>query len=44
MGQPPSAFTGGNAYANFNTVVNSFCGKTVEQLIKDGVVKSGNRQ
>lgn len=36
-----SAFTGGNAYANFNTVINSFCGKTVEQLIKDGVVKKG---
>jgi hypothetical protein len=39
-----SATTGGNAYANFNTVVNSFCGKTVEQLIKDGVVRKGVRQ
>ncbi len=36
-----SAFTKGNGYANFKTVVNSFCGKTVEQLIKDGVVKKG---
>ncbi len=34
-----SAFTGGNAFANFNTIINSFCFKTVEQLIKDGVVK-----
>jgi hypothetical protein len=39
-----SAFTGGNAYANFNTVVNSFSSKTVEQLIKDGVVRRSNRQ
>lgn len=38
-----SAFTGGNAYANFNTVINSFCGKTVEQLVKDGIVKKGVR-
>lgn len=34
-----SAFTGGNAYANYNTVVNSFCDKTVEQLVNDGVVQ-----
>lgn len=39
-----SAFTGGNAYANFNTLIDSFCGKTVEQLIKDGVVRKGVRQ
>jgi hypothetical protein len=39
-----SAFTGGNAYANFNTVVNSFSSKTVEQLIKDGIVRRSNRQ
>ncbi|MBN1397199.1 MAG: hypothetical protein JXA06_04120 [Bacteroidetes bacterium] len=36
-----SAFTSGNAYANHNTVINSFCGKTVKQLIKDGVFKKG---
>lgn len=34
-----SAFTGGNAYATFNTVINSFCVKTVEQLIEDGLVR-----
>ena len=39
-----SAFTGGNAYAGVNTVVNSFCGKTVEQLTKDGVIKKGIRE
>ena len=36
-----SAFTSGNAYANHETVINSFCGKTVKQLIKDGVFKKG---
>ena len=33
-----TAFTGGNAYANFNTVVNSFCDKIVQQLLRDGLV------
>lgn len=32
-----SAFTSGNAYASFNTILNSFCAKTVEQLITDGM-------
>lgn len=39
-----STFSGGNAYANFKTVINSFCGKIVEQLIKDGVVIKGIRK
>ena len=33
-----SSFTGGNAYANLNTVINSYCDKVVEQLIQDGLV------
>jgi hypothetical protein len=33
-----SSFTGGNAYANRNTVINSYCGKTVDQLIEDKMI------
>ena len=33
-----SSFTGGNAYANRNTVINSYCGKTVDKLIEDKLV------
>ena len=32
------SYTGGNAYANFNTVYNSFCEKTVEKLSKDNLI------
>lgn len=34
-----SSFTKGNAYANRNTVINSYCGKTVEQLLEDNLIK-----
>lgn len=34
-----SSFTGGNAYANRNTVINSYCGKTVDQLLEDNLIK-----
>jgi hypothetical protein len=30
--------TGGNAYASFNTVINSYCEKVVEQLRQDGLI------
>jgi len=33
-----SSFTGGNAYANRTTVINSYCGKTVDQLLKDDLI------
>ncbi len=33
-----SSFTGGNAYANRNTVINSYCGKTVEKLVEDKLI------
>lgn len=33
-----SSFTGGNAYANRNTVINSYCGKTVDQLLDDSLI------
>ena len=33
-----SSFTGGNAYANRNTVMNSYCGKTVDQLLEDNLI------
>lgn len=33
-----SSFTGGNAYANRNTVINSYCGKTVDQLLEDNLI------
>lgn len=33
-----SSFTKGNAYANRNTVINSYCGKTVEQLLEDNLI------
>ncbi|OGU73750.1 MAG: hypothetical protein A2V93_04685 [Ignavibacteria bacterium RBG_16_34_14] len=34
-----NSFTGGNAYANFNTVYNSFCNKLVEKLAFDKLVQ-----
>ncbi|MGQ9848086.1 MAG: hypothetical protein ACUVQP_11395 [Bacteroidales bacterium] len=34
-----SSFTGGNAYANRNTIVNSYCEKTVEKLLEDRLIK-----
>ena len=34
-----SSFTKGNAYANRNTVINSYCGKTVDQLLEDNLIK-----
>lgn len=34
-----SSFTGGNAYANRNTVMNSYCSKTVEQLLEDNIIQ-----
>jgi hypothetical protein len=33
-----SSFTGGNAYANRNTVINSYCRKTVDQLLEDNLI------
>ncbi len=33
-----TSFTGGNAYANKNTVINSYCGKTVDQLLEDNLI------
>lgn len=33
-----SSFTGGNAYANFDDVINSYCDKVVEQLKNDGLI------
>ena len=33
-----SSFTGGNAYAKRNTVINSYCGKTVDQLLNDKLI------
>lgn len=38
-----SSFTGGNAYANRNTVINSYCGKTVEQLLEDRLIKGESK-
>lgn len=36
-----TSFTGGNAYANRNTVINSYCGKTVDQLLEDKLIIQG---
>lgn len=33
-----NSFTKGNAYANRNTVINSYCGKTVDQLLEDKLI------
>ena len=33
-----SSFTKGNAYANRNTVINSYCGKIVDQLLEDNLI------
>lgn len=33
-----SAFTGGNGLAGFDTVIDSFCWKMVQQLIDDGII------
>lgn len=38
-----SSFTGGNAYANRNTVINSYCGKTVDQLIEDRLIEEKSK-
>ena len=35
-----SSFTKGNAYANRNTIINSYCGKTVEKLLDDKLVEN----
>ncbi|MFN0157684.1 MAG: hypothetical protein ACKVRP_06375 [Bacteroidota bacterium] len=35
-----SAFTGGNAFANFSTVINSFCDQTIDQLANDKLIKT----
>jgi hypothetical protein len=34
-----SSFTIGNAYANRNTIINSYCGKKVEQLLEDNLLQ-----
>jgi hypothetical protein len=36
-----SSFTKGNAYANRNTVINSYSGKTVDQLLEDNLILKG---
>lgn len=33
-----SSFTGGNAYANKNTVINSYCEETVNELLQDKLI------
>jgi hypothetical protein len=33
-----SSFTGGNAFANKSTLINSYSSKTVEQLLDDGIL------
>lgn len=33
-----SSHTGGNAYANFNTVMNSYCSEVVEKLVEDKLI------
>lgn len=38
-----SSFTGGNAYANRNTVINSYCGKTVDQLLEDRLIEGKSK-
>ena len=38
-----SSFTGGNAYANRNTVINSYCGKTVDQLLEDNLINKSTK-
>lgn len=38
-----SSFTGGNAYANRNTVINSYCGKTVDQLLEDKLIEGKSK-
>jgi len=38
-----SSFTGGNAFADFSTVINSYCDKVVDQLIEDGLIKKGGK-
>ena len=38
-----SSFTGGNAYANRNTVINSYCGKTVDQLLEDNLINKAKQ-
>jgi hypothetical protein len=35
-----SAFTGGNAFATNNTVINSFCDKILSQLVADKLIKT----
>lgn len=39
-----SSFTGGNAYANRNTVINSYCGKTVDQLLEDNLITKATQK
>ena len=39
-----SSFTGGNAYANKNTVMNSYCDKTVDQLLEDKLITKSTQQ
>jgi hypothetical protein len=36
--------TGGNAYANFSTVINSYCDKVVKQLKEDGLIATRKRK
>jgi hypothetical protein len=38
-----SSHTGGNAYANFNTVINSYCDKVVEQILEDGLITRSSK-
>lgn len=38
-----SSFTSGNAYANRNTVINSYCGKTVDQLLEDRLIEGKSK-
>jgi hypothetical protein len=39
-----SSFTKGNAYANRNTVINSYCGKTVDQLLDDKLINNSKQK
>lgn len=39
-----SSFTKGNAYANRNTLINSYCRKTVEQLLEDNLITKAQQK
>ncbi|MDR3625561.1 MAG: hypothetical protein P4L45_01935 [Ignavibacteriaceae bacterium] len=42
MAWTANSFTGGNAYANFNTVYSSFCNRIVDRLSQDNLIRTIN--